>query len=104
MKEGQKQIYYLSGASKAAAASSPVLERLNKLGYEVLFALDQIDEIALQGVGKFGDFDVVDAAKENTELGEMSDEEAAEKDLKATTDFLKKTLGARVDKVAVSTR
>merc|ERR1719506_1844693 len=30
MKEGQKQIYYLSGASKAAAASSPVLERLSK--------------------------------------------------------------------------
>jgi hypothetical protein len=49
MKEGQKQIYYLSGASKAAAAASPVLERLNKQGYEVLFALDQIDEIALQG-------------------------------------------------------
>ena len=48
MVEGQKQIYYLSGASKAAAASSPVLERLQKQGYEVLFALDQIDEIALQ--------------------------------------------------------
>ena len=28
MKEGQKQIYYLSGASKAAASASPVLERL----------------------------------------------------------------------------
>ena len=109
MKEGQKQIYYLSGASKAAAASSPVLERLNKLGYEVLFALDQIDEIALQGVGKFGEYDVVDAAKENTELGEMSDEEkseaeAAEKELQATTEFLKSALGSRVDKVAVSTR
>jgi len=109
MKEGQKQIYYLSGASKAAAASSPVLERLNKLGYEVLFALDQIDEIALQGVGKFGEYDVVDAAKENTELGEMSDEEkseaeAAEKELSATTEFLKAALGNRVDKVAVSTR
>jgi len=109
MQEGQKQIYYLSGTSKAAADASPVLERLKKQGYEVLFALDQIDEIALQGVGKFGDFDVVDAAKENAELGEMSDEESKEAEeakeaLQATTDFLKKTLGTRVDKVAVSTR
>ena len=48
MKADQKQIYYLSGASKAAASASPVLERLQKQGYEVLFALDQIDEIALQ--------------------------------------------------------
>jgi molecular chaperone HtpG len=109
MKEGQKQIYYLSGASKAAAASSPVLERLQKQGYEVLYALDQIDEIALQGVGKFDDFDVVDAAKENAELGEMSDEEkkeadAAKEELEATTSYIKKVLGSKVDKVAVSTR
>ena len=72
MPEGQKQIYYISGASKAAASASPVLERLKKQGYEVLFALDQIDEIALQGVGKYDDVDVVDASKENAELGELS--------------------------------
>merc|ERR1719310_1644249 len=109
MKEGQKQIYYLSGASKAAAQASPVLERLQKQGYEVLFALDQIDEIALQGVGKFDEFDVVDAAKENAELGEMSDDEkeeaeAAKESLKGTTEYLKSVLGAKVDKVSVSTR
>ena len=105
----QKQIYYLSGASKAAAASSPVLERLKKKGFEVLFALDQIDEIALQGVGKYKDFDVVDAAKENADLGEVSEEEkkeaeAAKEELKATTEFLKSALGSRVDKVEVSSR
>jgi molecular chaperone HtpG len=109
MKEGQKQIYYLTGASKAAAAASPVLERLKKQGYEILYALDQIDEIALQGVRKFEDFDVIDASKENAEVGEMSDEEkeeadAAKEDLKATTEFIKKVLGSKVDKVAVSTR
>ena len=60
MPEGQKQIYYISGASKAAASASPVLERLKKQGYEVLFALDQIDEIALQGVGKFEAVTMVD--------------------------------------------
>ena len=109
MKDGQKAIYYVSGTSRAAAASSPVLERLQQKGYEVLFALDQIDEIALQGVGKFGDFDVVDAAKESTDLGELSEEEksqdeAAKAELEGTTKFIKTTLGATVDKVEVSTR
>ena len=79
-----------------------MLERLKKKGFEVLFALDQIDEIALQGVGKFGDFDVIDAAKENADLGEQSDEEkaeaeAAKEELKPVTEFLKETLGSRVD-------
>ena len=48
-----------------------MLERLKKQGYEVIFALDQIDEIALQNVGKFDDVDVVDASKENADLGEV---------------------------------
>ena len=113
MPEAQKQIYYLSGASKAAASSSPVLERLKKKGFEVLFALDQIDEIALQGVGKFKvkdkEYDVIDAAKENVDLGEVSEEEKAEakkakESLKPVTDFLKGVLGDRVDKVEVSSR
>ena len=60
MKEGQKQIYYVSGASKAAAAASPVLDRLKSQGFEVLFALDQIDEIALQGVGTYEELEVID--------------------------------------------
>jgi heat shock protein beta len=109
MPEEQKQIYYLSGASKAMVASSPVLERLRKKGFEVIYALDQIDEIALQGVDKFQDFDVIDAAKENADLGEMSEEEKkeaeeAKEELKATTEFLKKVLATRVDKVEVSGR
>jgi len=109
MKDGQKAIYYISGASKAAAASSPVLEGLRKKGYEVLVAVDQIDEIALQGIGKFGDYDVVDAAKENVDAGEMSEEEkekseAAKKTFEQTCTFIKDTLGDSVDKVEVSSR
>uniref|UniRef100_A0A7S2MDC2 Histidine kinase/HSP90-like ATPase domain-containing protein n=1 Tax=Haptolina brevifila TaxID=156173 RepID=A0A7S2MDC2_9EUKA len=109
MKEGQKQIYYLSGASKAAANASPVLEGLRNKGYEVILALDQIDEIALQGIGKFKDFDVIDASKENADLGDLSEEEkgeaeSAKEELKAAMEYLKTTLGARVDKVDVSSR
>ena len=130
MKEGQKQIYFVSGQTREVAASSPVLERLHDQGFEVLFALDQIDEVALQvvgrervgkgvdwatggvgrdhplfspsqGVGKYSDFEVVDAAKENTEFGERSDEEkakneAAKEELRQTCEFVKEVLGKKV--------
>jgi len=109
MKEGQTKIYYISGASKEAAASSPVLEGLKKKGYEVIVAIDQVDEVALQGVGSFEGMEVVDAAKESADVGEQTDEEkaeteAAKKTLEQTCSFVKETLGAKVDKVEVSTR
>jgi heat shock protein beta len=109
MKEGQKQIYYVSGATKAAAKSSPVLDRLKSQGFEVLFALDQIDEIALQGVGTFEELEVIDAAKENVDLGEQSDaekeaESAAKEEFKPTCEYLKEVLGMQVDKCEVSAR
>merc|ERR1719382_1425366 len=108
MKEDQKKVYYISGASKEAAASSPVLEGLKKKGYEVLVAVDQIDEIALQGVGTFEELEVVDAGKESSEDELSEDEKAASEvaqaDLKATCDFIKSTLGSSVDKVSVSSR
>jgi HSP90 family molecular chaperone len=113
MKPEQKQIYYITGETKAKAMASPALERLRKLDYEVrpAFALvgleclallrwtsvaasgsfsaspplscppspspltppllpqvlllaDPLDEMAVQSLAKFGDKDLIDAAKE----------------------------------------
>lgn len=44
MKEGQKDIYYLAGASKDEVAKSPFLERLLAKGYEVIYFTDVLDE------------------------------------------------------------
>lgn len=48
MKEDQKEIYFLAGDSIEALKASPLLEKITDAGYEVLFAIDPIDEYTLQ--------------------------------------------------------
>ena len=48
MKEGQNDIYYITGESIAAVSSSPFLETLRKKGIEVLYMIDPVDEYSVQ--------------------------------------------------------
>lgn len=50
MKEGQEQIYYISGESLNALRNSPQLEGFKERGLEVLFLTDTIDDFWLQQI------------------------------------------------------
>ena len=47
MKEGQNDIYNITGETVAAVSSSPFLEALRKKGLEVLYVCDPVDEYAI---------------------------------------------------------
>jgi len=47
MKEGQKDIYFITGENKQSVMNSPFIESLKKRGYEVLFMIDPIDEYVI---------------------------------------------------------
>jgi len=108
MKEGQKDIYYVTGESKAAVQSSPFLEALRKRDYEVLFMVDPIDEYAVQQLKDFDNKKLVSVTKEGLTLDDSDDEKKRQEDIKAANEGLCKTikeiLGDNVEKVMVGQR
>jgi molecular chaperone HtpG len=108
MPEHQKNIYFITGESKAAVKGSPFLEALNQKGFEVLYMVDPIDEYAVQQLKEYDDKKLVSVTKEGLEF-ELSEAEQKEQeaDKDAYEDFctkVKEILGDRVEKVVLGYR
>ncbi|KAJ7548116.1 hypothetical protein O6H91_08G118400 [Diphasiastrum complanatum] len=108
MKEGQKDIFYISGESKKAVENSPFLEKLKRKGYEVLYMVDAIDEYAVGQLKEYDGKKLVSATKEGLKLDESEDEIKKKEEKKAQFESLckviKDILGDKVEKVIVSDR
>ena len=55
MKEGQEEIYYLTGESRTQVENSPHMEAFQAQGYEVLILTDPVDEIWVESAGDYYD-------------------------------------------------
>lgn len=75
MREDQKDIYYISGESRAAVESSPHLEIFKEKGIEVLYMVDPIDEWVTQSLFEFEGKSLKNITKGEIDLGEDSAEE-----------------------------
>ncbi len=85
MKDGQKDIYYITAENRRAAEGSPHLEVFRKKGVEVLYLVDPIDEWVVQALTEFDGKKLVNAAKGALDLGELSAEEKKrEEEVKGT--------------------
>merc|ERR1712060_19271 len=104
-KEGQNDIYYITGESIAAVSSSPFLETLRKKGLEVLYMTDPIDEYAVQQLKEFDGKKLKSTTKEGLDVDD-EDEKKKLEELKAEfeplTKLMKEVLGDKVEKELIS--
>lgn len=106
MPEKQKNIYYITGESRAAVENSPFLEGFKKKGIEVLLMTDPIDEYATTQLKEYDDHKLVCITKEGAEIEEDEEEKKAREEEKKEFEGLCKTvkdiLGDKVEKVVLS--
>merc|ERR1712190_555413 len=107
MKEGQNDIYYITGESIAAVSSSPFLESLRKRGIEVLYMVDPIDEYSVQQLKEFDGKKLKSVTKEGLELDDEDEKKKLEEqkaDFEGLCKLIKEVLADKVEKVIVSNR
>jgi molecular chaperone HtpG len=83
MKEGQDEIYYLTGESRAVVENSPHLEAFKERGYEVLYLTEPVDELLTQSLWDYEGKKLKSADKGTLKLGGSQEEkEKAQAELK----------------------
>merc|ERR1712051_938837 len=92
-------IYYITGESKQAVATSPFLEGLKQRGYEVLYLVDPIDEYMVQQMKEYEGKKLVSCTKEGLDLDDTEEEKKQKEEEKARFEPL-----CKLEKVVVSHR
>jgi molecular chaperone HtpG len=110
MKDGQTDIYYMTGESRAMVENSPHIEAFKARGYEVLILTDPVDEVWVEQVGQYDGRTLRSIAKGQVDLDTAdggATEEAREQqkqDFAALLSFLGDKLGEQVKEVRLSSR
>merc|ERR1712170_124374 len=68
MKDGQKDIYFITGESVDIVKNSAFVERVTKRGFEVLYMCEPIDEYCVQQLREYDGKNLVSVTKEGLEL------------------------------------
>ncbi|CAM3122674.1 molecular chaperone HtpG [Rariglobus hedericola] len=105
----QKEIYFLLGPSRAAIEAGPYLEGFKARNLEVLFCYESVDEYVMSNVREFDGKKLIAADHADVKLADAPKPPAAEGDLseddaKSLAEWLKTTLGDRVEEVKASDR
>jgi len=108
MSAEQKDIYYLIGPNREAIEHGPYVEGLKARNLEVLFCYEPVDEYVMNNVREFDGKKLQAADRGDLKLSDLpkppGEETLTEEQTKALTEWLKTTLGDRVEEVKSSER
>lgn len=108
MKEGQKDIFYITGESKDAVNNSPFTEGLKKKGYEILYMIDPIDEYVVQQMKEYEGKKLKNISKEGLDLEDSEEEKKKREEQKVAfeklTKHFKDVLGDKIEKCVLGHR
>ncbi|WP_433394165.1 molecular chaperone HtpG [Micromonospora sp. KLBMP9576] len=111
MKEGQSDIYYATGDSRAMIENSPHMEAFGAKGYEVLLLTDPVDEVWIERVGEYDGRTLRSIAKGQVDLDTEEEKKEAEaereqqrKDFADLLAWMGTTLADSVKEVRLSSR
>jgi molecular chaperone HtpG len=111
MKPEQKEIYYLTGETRAVVENSPHLEAFKEKGYEVLFLTDPVDELLVQTLLDFNGKRLKSVGKGALALGSAEERKKTEDELKekeqaaaGLLQYIEKHLEQHVKQVRLSAR
>ncbi|WIM98991.1 molecular chaperone HtpG [Actinoplanes oblitus] len=104
MKEGQEEIYYLTGESRSQVVNSPHMEAFAEQGYEVLILTDPVDEIWVDAVPDYEGKKLRSIARGSVDLKKDEEEKEPEGDFGPLLGFLKEKLDEQVKEVRLSHR
>ncbi len=109
MKDGQSDIYYMSGESRWVIENSPHMEAFRAKGYEVLILTDPVDEVWVERVGQFDGKPMRSIAKGQVDLDTDDEKDSAEpdqlkRDFAGVVSWLGDRLANEVKEVRLSAR
>ena len=104
MKEDQEYIYYAAGDSFDAVDKMPQTEILKDKGIEILYFTDSTDEFIPDMLRQYKEKKFMSVIDGDFDLGDGKTDEQMTETFKDTFDFVKETLGDKVDVVKATTK
>lgn len=109
MREDQKEIYYINGRSREAIESGPYVGAFRNRGIEVLYLFEPVDDFVMASLGEYDGKKLVSADSADIELSESDTDndmkkELSDDDVKNLAEWMKDTIGERVQDVRESHR
>jgi molecular chaperone HtpG len=104
MPEGQEEIYFMTGETRAQVENSPHMEAFKAKGYEVLLLTDPVDEIWVDAVPEYDGKKLQSIARGSVDLAAEPASQEQSGEFAPLLTWLGETLTGEVKEVRLSTR